>query len=164
MSPAPIGETVSRAVDIDAPPEVVWGIVSDLPRMGELSPENAGGSWRGGVTEPAVGARFRGANRNGWRRWSTDVSVVACEPGRTFAFDVTSLGMGVARWSYDVALRPGGCRVTETWQDRRGRVMGRLGELASGVGDRVEFTGASIDSTLAALKKRAETAAATRSR
>jgi hypothetical protein len=150
--------SISRTVDVDASAELVWALVSDLPRMGELSPENAGGSWLGGATGPAVGARFRGSNRQGWRRWSTLARVTTCEPGSRFAFDVSSLGLAVARWAYDVAPRPGGCRVTETWQDRRGRVIDTLGHLVSGVGDRSAFTAQSIEQTLAAVKSRAETA------
>jgi uncharacterized protein YndB with AHSA1/START domain len=148
--------SVSRTVEVDAPPERVWALVSDLPRMGALSPENTGGSWRGGAAGPAVGVRFRGSNRQGWRRWSTAVRVVECEPGRRFSFDVDSLGLGVSRWTYDVAARPGGCTVTESWQDRRGRAMDLIGLAVSGVGDRAEFTARSIEHTLAALKRQVE--------
>ena len=68
--------------DIAAPAEKVWALVSDLPRMGEWSPENAGGTWAKGATGPALGAVFKGTNKNGFRRWSTTVTVVACEPGQ----------------------------------------------------------------------------------
>ena len=148
--------TVSRTVEIEAPPERVFGLVSDLPRMGELSPENTGGRWLGGATAPAVGVRFRGSNSNGWRRWSTVVRVVAHEPSTRFAFEVDSVGLAISRWTYDVAPRPGGCTVTETWTDRRGRAMHVIGLLVSGVGDRPNFTAQSIEQTLAGLKTRAE--------
>jgi hypothetical protein len=147
---------ISRSIDIDAPVDRVWSLVSDLPGMGRLSPENAGGRWLAGATGPAVGARFRGANRRGWRRWSTDVRVTECDPRRSFGFDVRSLGMGVSHWSYAVTPRAGGCSVTETWQDRRGRPMVVIGLLASGVADRSAFTATSIETTLAALKTHAE--------
>jgi hypothetical protein len=148
--------SVSRTVDVDAAPERVWGLVSDLPRMGELSPENTGGSWRRGATGPALGVRFRGSNRQGWRRWSTVVRVVECEPGRRFAFEVDSLGLAVSRWAYEIAERPGGCTVTESWQDRRGRAMELIGLAVSGVADRTEYTARSIDATLAAVKRQVE--------
>jgi hypothetical protein len=149
--------TVTRSIDVDAPPDTVWALVSDLPRMGELSPENRGGSWLRGATGPALGARFRGANRRGWRRWSTTVEVTACDPGRTFAFDVSSLGLAVSRWTYYVTARSGGgCTVTETWQDRRGRLMDGIGFAATGVGDRQAYTARSIEHTLARVKERAE--------
>jgi uncharacterized protein YndB with AHSA1/START domain len=148
--------SISRTVEIDAPAERVFALVSDLPGMGELSPENTGGRWLGGATAPAVGVRFRGSNRNGWRRWSTVVRVRTYDPPHRFAFDVDSVGLAVSRWSYDVAPRPGGCTVTETWADRRGRAMDVIGLLASGVSDRASYTAQSIEHTLAALKARAE--------
>lgn len=150
------GGTVSRSTDVAAPPERVWELVSDLPGMGEFSPENAGGSWRGGASGPAVGAVFLGRNRSGLRRWSTRSTVTRCEPGRAFAFSVRSVGLPVAEWSYELAPEGDGCRVTETWHDRRGRLMVGLGRLVRGVGDRAEFTGRSIEQTLQRVRRRAE--------
>ena len=152
---------VSRTVEVAAPPEQVFALVSDLPNMGALSPENAGGRWLGGATGPAVGARFRGANRNGWRRWSTVVRVTACDPPRRFSFDVDSAGMAVSRWTYDIAPTPGGCVVTESWQDRRGKAMELIGLVATGRPDRSGYTAQSIEQTLAALNRAAEGRAAT---
>jgi len=149
-------KTIARSVDVDAPVERVWAVVTDLPRMGELSPENTGGRWMGGATQAAPGVRFRGRNRQGWRRWSTDVLVIECDPPRRFAFDVRAAGLSVARWSYDVSPRDGGCTVTEAWQDRRGRAVQAIGVLASGVRDRSAFTADSIEATLAAVKQRSE--------
>ena len=149
--------TLSRSVDVQAPADRVWALVSDLPAMGQLSPENAGGQWRNGAQGPAVGARFKGTNRSGWRRWSTAVTVTACEPGRRFAFAVRSAGLPVATWAYDV--EPQGdtsCRVTETWTDQRGRLITTLGTLATGVSDRQAFTATSIEQTLEQVRVTAE--------
>jgi len=147
-SPLPV-TTISRSVEVAASADEAWRLVSDLPRMGELSPENVGGRWLAGATGPAVGARFQGNNRRGWRRWSTQVEVTASEPGRRFAFDVSSLGLPVATWAYDVApAGEGGCTVTETWVDRRGRLITTMGVLATGVRDRGAFTALNIDHTL----------------
>ena len=41
---------------VQAPPERVWELVSDITRAGEWSPEATGGRWRGDATGPAVGA------------------------------------------------------------------------------------------------------------
>jgi Polyketide cyclase / dehydrase and lipid transport len=106
--------------DIAAPAEKLWSLVSDLPRMGEWSPENAGGKWVKGATGPALGARFKGVNKNGLRRWSTTVTVVACEPDKVFEFAVTAGPLGVANWRYEFEdTASGGCRVTESWVDHR---------------------------------------------
>jgi hypothetical protein len=120
---------VSR--DIAAPSEKVWALAADLPRMGEWSPENAGGKWLNGSSGPSLGAKFKGTNKNGVRRWSTTVTVVGCEPGRVFEIAVTYGPLGVANWRYDFEATDAGCRVTESWQDNRtswfkvaARVMG----------------------------------------
>ena len=150
--------TTERSVTVQAPAEKVWALVSDLPSMGELSPENTGGRWTGGATGPAVGARFKGSNRNGFRRWSTTVQVTRCEPGRAFAFDVSYLGIPVATWSYDVVPDgPGACTVTEGWVDRRPGWFKKPAGLATGVVDRGDATvGEGMERTLAALKQAAE--------
>jgi Polyketide cyclase / dehydrase and lipid transport len=36
------------SIEIHASPEAVYDLISDLPRMGEWSPENIGGEWQGG--------------------------------------------------------------------------------------------------------------------
>ena len=141
---------------VSAPADAVWALVSDLPGMGRFSPENRGGSWVGGATGPAVGAAFRGRNASGWRRWGTRAEVVVCEVGRSFAFDVRAAGLAVARWRYDVAPVTGGCRLTETWTDRRGGLMRRIGRVVTGVADRERFAAASIEHTLAQVKAAAE--------
>jgi hypothetical protein len=123
--------------------------------MGAFSPENRGGRWVGGAG-PQVGSVFAGSNGAGRRRWSTRSTVVRAEPGRAFAFDVASLGMTVARWSYEVEPTGGGCRLSETWEDRRGPLLRRLGPLLTGVRDRTAFTATSIEQTLQAVKRTAE--------
>jgi hypothetical protein len=147
--------TVRRSVDVAAPAEHVWALVSDLPSMGQFSPENRGGRWVAG-DGPSVGAVFVGANGAGRRRWSTRSTVVRSEPGRAFVFDVASLGRPVARWGYEVEPREGGCRLTEQWDDRRGRLVTSLGRLVTGVADRSAYTAGSIEKTLQAVKEKAE--------
>jgi uncharacterized protein YndB with AHSA1/START domain len=146
--------TASR--DIAAPAARVWALVSDLPRMGEWSPENEGGRWVKGTTGPMLGAIFRGNNKNGIRRWSTTVTVVACDPGKVFEFAVTAGPLAVAKWRYEFEDIATGCRVTESWVDER---KPWLASVARVLGDH----GASnaerqMTSTLASLAKAAETA------
>ncbi len=146
---------MQRSVDVAAPAERVWELVSDLPGMGAFSPENRGGRWVEGHG-PHVGAVFVGHNGAGRRRWSTRSTVVRSEIGRAFAFDVASLGQAVARWSYEMEPTADGCRLTESWQDRRGRLLRLLGPLVTGVGDRTAYTATSIEQTLAAVQTAAE--------
>lgn len=149
-------DPVSMTQHIEAAPEAVYALVSDLPRMGEWSPENTGGRWLGGAAAPAVGARFKGTNRNGARRWSTTCTVVEATPGEAFAFDVAAAGLAVARWRYRITPSGTGCDVTETWTDRRNKLMDVLGGLGSGVTDRRTFTESSMRTTLERLKEAAE--------
>jgi Polyketide cyclase / dehydrase and lipid transport len=46
------------SIEIQASPEAVYDLVSDLPRMGEWSPENIGGEWQGGVCRLQGTSRF----------------------------------------------------------------------------------------------------------
>lgn len=147
--------TISRSTTIAAPAQRVWELVSDLPRMGEYSPEAVGGRWVGGGG-PRLGATFRGRNGRGLRRWSTRSRVVRCEPGSAFAFEVSAVGMVAAEWAYDIAPAEGGCRLTETWTDRRNGLLTLLGKVVTGVPDRSAFTARSIEQTLERVRVRAE--------
>lgn len=150
--------TISLSTEVAADPRVVWSIVTDLPRMGELSPENIGGRWVGGSAGPAVGARFRGTNRNGAKQWWTRVRVVACEPERLFTFDVrTPFGVRVSRWSYVITPTEGGCLLTENWYRVGSWFIRRfMGPKVTGRQDRPGYNAHSIERTLAAVKARAE--------
>jgi uncharacterized protein YndB with AHSA1/START domain len=147
----PMSTVVSVSRAIDAPAEQVWALISDLPRMGDWSPENTGGAWVKGATGPALGARFKGTNGTGKRRWSTQAEVTACEPGRAFGFRVRAGGMAVADWTYRIEPTDSGCTVTETWTDTRGWLIKTVGGVISGVKDRESFNRAGMETTLANL-------------
>ena len=152
-----MAESVSVTVHIDAPPERVWSMVTDLPRMGEWSPENTGGSWAHGATGPALGARFRGRNRNGLRRWSTTTEVVAFDEPTYFAFETVVGPIRAARWSYRIEPTGDGCDVTEQWDDlRTNGVMKTVSGLATGVKDRAAHCRTAMQTTLERLKASAE--------
>jgi uncharacterized protein YndB with AHSA1/START domain len=152
-------DVVSVEREIEAPPERVWDLVSDVTRMGEWSPEAVGGVWIGGATGPAPGARFRGRNRSGRRRWSTRCTVVEADRGRSFVFQVKAGVLGVAEWAYRIDPTARGCRVTDTWTDRRGRIITWLGTIVSGVHDRVTHNRETMTRTLDGLASSAEGAA-----
>jgi uncharacterized protein YndB with AHSA1/START domain len=106
-APDPSDEVSLR---IDAPPERIYDIVTDIAQMGRVSPECTGGKWLGDATGPTVGARFKGANRRGIVRWSTTSEVVAVEPGRRFSFETQQ---SAARWTYELEPDGTGTMVTE---------------------------------------------------
>ena len=156
MSPPPVEVTV----DIAAPPETVWALISDLPRMGEWSPECTGVTWRGGATKADPGARFTGHNRRGVRRWSAQGRIVTAVPGRELTYETGALGLPAGLWGYRIEPgADGGSRVTEWWEDRRGRLLTVLGPLATGVKDRAEHNRTGMQTTLDRLRAAAERAA-----
>src|SRR5947209_5696078 len=123
--------------------------------MGVWSPENTGGKWRGGATGPAVGAKFRGTNRNGFAVWMTSVTITAADPGARFAFDVHALGLPISTWEYTFADAADGCLVTERWTDHRAAWM-RTTSVVTGVRDRTAHNRRGMEETLAKLKATAE--------
>ena len=141
---------------IAAPAEVLYELVSDVTRMGEWSPETTSCRWVGGATGPRMGARFRGSNRNGWRRWSTACTVVAAEPGSRFSFDVDLGGLPISRWTYEFLPEDQGTRVRESWTDRRPGWIDRFGKLVRGITDTHAHNRAGMEATLVALRGHAE--------
>ncbi len=140
----------SDSIDIESTPEKVFAIISDLPSMGRLSPENDGGEWLEGITGPQEGARFKGDNSRASEKWTTVAKVKVYSPPNRFTFDVSWHRFPISRWEYSIEASPGGCRVTETWTDRRNALLRKQGDGDGFV--RAEFTKDSIRQTLEKLK------------
>ena len=155
---APPDERSARAtIDIEAPPEKVYALVADVSRVGEWSPE-ATGARRASHT-PKAGDTFWGFNRKGIWRWFTYCTVREAEPGRRFVFDVDFPPMPISRWTYDLEPTPTGCRVTETWVDRRQGPLAKPITWIGGVfipGPRAPHNQRNIETTLQQLKAVAE--------
>jgi uncharacterized protein YndB with AHSA1/START domain len=119
--PAPYPHRVKGSVTIRmaAPPERVWGLVSDVTRIGEFSPETFEAQWLDGADGPRPGARFRGHVRRNGRGpvyWTT-CTVTAADPGREFAFSVAGLGGTTANtWRYSLEPASDGTDVTESFE------------------------------------------------
>ena len=143
-------------IEVVAPPDRVYSLVTDLAVLAELGDEVQHHRWLDGVTSARVGARFRGGNRNGRFRWHTVSRVTDATPGERFAFTVSSLGLPVARWQYDITPTRTGCRVAESTWDRRATWFRVLTTLATGVWRRDERNQRHIQNTLRRLKTRAE--------
>jgi uncharacterized protein YndB with AHSA1/START domain len=118
-------------VHMDAPPDQVWNLVSDVTRIGEFSPETFDAKWIDGATGPAVGARFKGhvkRNQKGPTYW-TECKVTAAEPNKTFEFAVVfGKDRTVNTWGYRMQPNNGGTDVTEYFR------------LAENVGTRIYWS------------------------
>ncbi|OXM72685.1 MULTISPECIES: SRPBCC family protein [Amycolatopsis] len=155
--------TVEVRTWIDAPPERVWALVSDIGLMPEMSDELQSVDWLDGATGPAPGARFVGRSKHeAFGEWVTTSEIVEFEPGRVFAWAVGDPDEPSATWRFRVEPRDGGTELSQ-WM--------RLGPGRSGLSvaiDRMpdkeqkivfvrlrEFE-RNMTATLECLKKRAE--------
>lgn len=143
-------------VTIDADPDTVYHLITDLPTLASLAEENESMEWRKG-NKVSPGAVFKGHNRNGSHRWSTTCTVTEAEAGRVFAFDVRYTVLPIAHWRYDIVpAEGGGCRVTERTWDRRPGWFSKTAWVGTGVRDRDAANAEHIKLTLARLKEKAE--------
>jgi hypothetical protein len=154
----------SVTVHVDAAPEQVWALVSDVTDTGRFSPETFEAEWVDGATGPEVGARFRGhVRRTGWigslglTYWTT-CTVVGCEPGREFTFVVGTPKRWANKWSY--RFEPsgtGGADVTESFELHDTPAMRAYWKLAGAGRGKVNEEG--MRRTLERVKAVAEEAA-----
>jgi uncharacterized protein YndB with AHSA1/START domain len=112
------------SIHIDAPPDRVWRLISDVTRMGEWSPITYKCEWLGGATGPEAGARFRGYNKMSPAKWWTNCEITESVPGKVFEFRTMqvsppfSIGVGtreMTRWRYTFEHDGIGTKVTETY-------------------------------------------------
>ena len=103
------------SVRMDAAPEQVWALVSDVTRIGEFSPETFEARWSRGSTGPEVGAYFKGhVKRNGiGPTYWTPCQVTACVPGEVFEFRVGTEEVAINNWGYRIEPDGDGSLVTE---------------------------------------------------
>jgi uncharacterized protein YndB with AHSA1/START domain len=104
-------------VEIAAPPERVWSIVSDVTRTPDWSPVCHRVEWLPPSNGAEVGARFRGHNKLRMFRWSRECVIDEAEPARAFAFHTEIDGTTSTTWRYTLAPADGGgTRLTETYR------------------------------------------------
>jgi Polyketide cyclase / dehydrase and lipid transport len=146
----------AESVVIARSPEDLYDMVADVTRMGEWSPVCAACWWDEGEG-PRQGAWFTGRNESPERTWETRSQVVAADRGREFAWVV---GDYWVRWGYTFTVVDAGTQVTESWEflpDGITRFHDRYGDDAPAqIAARTEAARSGIPTTLAALKKTAE--------
>jgi uncharacterized protein YndB with AHSA1/START domain len=152
----PVPAELAERITVGVPPADVYQAVSDVKRMARWSPECfAALVWSRRDGAPA---RFIGLNRRGPWVWFTTCRVVTAKPAEEFAFDVTTFGMPVSRWSYRFAPVAEGTEVTEAWLDQRGRGANALGRVFTGkvARNRPQANREGMQTTLARLKRELE--------
>lgn len=117
------GPSVEASIDIAAPPERVWALVSDLQLPAKFSTEFQGADLLDGAEVPALGARFVGRNHHpAIGSWETTSTITAFDPPREFAFDVESDdGRPSASWRFSLEPTPTGTRLTQWMRMGPGR-------------------------------------------
>ena len=107
---------------IDAPPQRVWTVVSDIDLMPTMSQELQSVEWLDGATGPSVGARFVGYNKHeALGEWSTTSEVVECEAERVLAWAVEDPENPTAIWRFRLQPRDGGTDLSQWVQLGPGR-------------------------------------------
>ncbi|MFN0091834.1 MAG: SRPBCC family protein [Acidimicrobiales bacterium] len=152
----------AESVHIDAPPAVVWQLVTAMERYGEWSSENQGGYWRknadGVPGVGRVGDQFVGINRRDGVEWKGLVEIVEREEERVFAFITGGAALNFVRWRYVLEPDGDGTLLTEQWELRNlSPPMVERGETE--VAYRVANAHESLHATLAAMKTAAEASA-----
>lgn len=87
---------IEETVEVAAPPERVWALVSDLPRLAEWSPQVVRSFVRG-PRPVRRGSRLVNLNRRGLLVWPTRSEVVRFEPTRAVAFRIPE---NLTTWSF----------------------------------------------------------------
>ncbi|MEY2398494.1 MAG: hypothetical protein QOJ00_1668 [Actinomycetota bacterium] len=144
------------SIDIAAPREKVWGLISDFGNMGTWSPELRRIIWLRGAKRPEVGARFMGVNRHGLMVWATISKITKCAEREQIEWEVSTSS---TRWGYrfeDTAT--GGTRVTEYREEYKKspavlKLVQRSGMIG---GDRDALMRQGMQTTLERVKAAAE--------
>ena len=111
MSPLSHAESIM----IEASPEDVYAVVSDVTRTGEWSPVCQECWWDQG-DGPRVGAFFTGRNVTADRTWETRCEVTVADPGRAFGWSVAD---GRVLWTYTMAVIDGRTEIEELKKELR---------------------------------------------
>ncbi len=155
--------SVAAETYIEASPERVWALVSDIFLMPRLSAELQEVAWLDDAAGPAPGCRFTGRNANEYRgTWETVSTVVECDEPRCFAWAVGDPGDPMATWRF--TLRPEGAGTVLEQRARMGPARSGLSIAIDAMPDkeqkivfvRLREWEAAMRHNLAAIKEMAE--------
>jgi uncharacterized protein YndB with AHSA1/START domain len=101
--------TVEVSTWIDADPDRVWGLVSDIQLMPTFSDELQSVEWVDGASGPQLGARFVGHNKHdAFGQWSTTSQIGSFDQAHEFAWAVGDANNPAATWRFRLTPRDGG--------------------------------------------------------
>ena len=103
-----VAPLLQAQIDIDAPVSTVWGLISDLRRMPQWSPQCR---WMKTFGPLRQGTRTLNINRRNRLFWPTTCTVVEVIPESKLAFRVDA---NHTIWSYELQPIDGGTRVIES--------------------------------------------------
>ena len=105
---------VTVEIDVEAPPERVWELVSDINMPARFSNEFQSAEWIDS-DGPREGASFIGRNERADvnRKWETTSYVVACDAPRVFAWNVNDRDQPSAQWRFELERIPGSTRLRQ---------------------------------------------------
>ncbi|MHB8340574.1 MAG: SRPBCC family protein [Mycobacteriales bacterium] len=141
------------SVTINATPELVYALVSDVTRTPEWSPECVRVEWQDDAAEVRPGARFVGHNQQGGREWAMECVVDEVTPGHRFAFHTVRGGRTRTQWGYRLAPSTSGGTVLTEWYERVASppLVARLVERIV-LGGRAKHNAANLRASLARIK------------
>jgi hypothetical protein len=109
---------IEASVMVQASPDALWAVISDVTRVGEWSGECRGCVWVEGSGAAVAGAKFRGHNRRGLARWTRVNEVVRAEPPRELVWRTMPGGIypDSVEWALRLTESGAATRVTESYQ------------------------------------------------
>jgi uncharacterized protein YndB with AHSA1/START domain len=108
--PAAAVPLLEDVVEIAAPPDRVWPLVSDVCRMAEWSPQVVSTRLRQGFERVELGTRFTNRNEYGELVWTTHGEIVRFEPERVLSFRIEE---NWVVWSFLLEPTATGTRLTQ---------------------------------------------------
>ena len=149
--------THERSIVIEATPEALYDLVSDITRTGEWSPVCTACWWDDADEAGRVGAWFTGQNELPERTWQTRSQIAAAERGREFAWIV---GGSFARWGFTFDHAGSATKLTESWAFLPSGIamfQEKYGDRAAAeIDERTRQAHDGIPRTLATIKRIAE--------
>ena len=113
-----ISPTADARVHVDAPPALVWEVVADITRQDRWSAEARRCYWLAPARQAVPGARFRGHNRKGFRRWTRTNEITGVEPCTTLVWRTlsTKLYPDSTEWRIEIQTEGSGSSVSESYR------------------------------------------------